>query len=109
MVNFARGRECFVSLSILLVSDSKVSRGAAPAAVGEPPARPGGKLPGAGGPARQPDHPRFPLPFHPGARRPLALDALSLNPAFDTWKEVGEGAGGLPLAWSYMAAIFHEV
>ena len=101
MVNFARGRECFVSLSILLVSDSKVSRGAAPAAVGEPPARPGGKLPGAGGPARQPDH--------PGARRPLALDALSLNPAFDTWKEVGEGAGGLPLAWSYMAAIFHEV
>ena len=38
------------------------------------------------------------------------MDALSIyNPAFDTWKEVGEGAGGLPLAWSYMAAIFHEV
>ena len=62
MVNFARGRECFVSLSILLVSDSKVSRGAAPAAVGEPPARPGGKLPGAGGPARQPE--TLALPRH---------------------------------------------
>ena len=57
-----------------------------------------------------PRHPTQALVAFGGWSEGNAVHALSLyNPAFDTWEEVGEGAGGLPLAWAYMAAMFHEV